>query len=212
MAITLDGTAGLRPGIIARSSGDPDLMLSRFDQIHRYTGTGNVAILNTLLVEDAVYEMQLNSISGTPATNFNMDIALAPNSLAEAAAYVGQFIAVGVNKQAGTISSNTNQATVWAYHHPEPNKPVAQQMNTFFFDSVAGNAGINGCAIFRLDTRRANKTMCGFGADSEGTFNGMSQWKDASIPWSRIGYMSIYNSGVTMSNTISYVINIKRLY
>lgn len=212
MTLALDGAAGLRPGVVARSSGDADLLLSRFDQVHRYTGTGNIAILNTLLVEDAVYEMQLNSISGTPASNFNMELLLQPNSLADAAAYAGQFIALGVNKQPGTTSTSTNQATIWSYHHPEPNKPVAQQMNGFFFDAVAGNAGINSCAIFRLDTRRANKTMSGFGGDTEGTFTGISQWKDASIQWSRVGYLSIYNSGVTMTNTISYVINIKRLY
>jgi hypothetical protein len=210
MAIVLNGTTGHEPVIVNRSSGDPDLLLSKFNEIHRYTGAGNAIVMNTLIVEDAVYEIQMNTVSVDTTVNYNFALTLIPNDEALAPTYFGKFITNTINKYPNTVAADSSQSTPAAQHWPSGANDVAG----FYFDSTYGDAGINGWATLRLDNRRANKVVLARGGDTTGTFTGIGQWTDATAIWSRVGSMGLYspsNPGPANSN-MTYVINIKRLY
>lgn len=210
MTIKFFADEGLKPGVIARKSGDPDAWLTRFDIVHQYAGKGNTIIMNTMMLEDAVYEIQMNTVSVDTTVNYNFALTLIPNDAALAPTYFGKFITNTINKYPNTVAADSSQSTPAAQHWPSGANDVAG----FYFDSTYGDAGINGWATLRLDNRRANKVVLARGGDTTGSFIGIGQWTDGAAIWSKVGFMSLYNpsSPGPANSNMTYVINIRRLY
>jgi hypothetical protein len=221
MAIKFIGDEGIKPGVIKRKSGDANALLTRFDIVHQYSGTGNLVDISTLMLEDAVYEMHVNVISGNNA-NQNLDPYLRPNSAEEATAYVGQFITNNLTKDPGAQNTGTILSNPIAKKLPASGVSGNDQIQGFIFDGCNGTSGINGCFVMRLDNRKANKTVLVYGGDTEGVFTGVSQWTNTTTTWSRIGNLRFYAGttatpwsspdGSAVPSAISYVINIARVY
>lgn len=213
------------PGIINRTSGAVDLSLTRFDQIHRYSGTGNLIDINTLIAEDAVYEMHVNYTSST-ISNYNVDPYLIPNSWAEAQNYTGQFQFNNLQKASNTNPTATPPTTILtsAQGSTASNDTATPSLQGFWFDQYYGALGVNGTTVLRLDNRRANKTVLFYGGDSNGIGVGHACWNigaATSIQWYRIGRLRLYAGpsatwsnpdGASVPSAISWVINIRRIY
>lgn len=225
-SFAIDG-ASLQGNVINRTTSSSDLLLSRLNQVHRYTGTGNVIDIPTLIEENAVYEMHVNFDSDTSA-NRNVDPYLLPNSYADAANYAGEFQYTFIAR-----CSNTNDTvfpppdvTVAAASSTSTNDTHTPALRGFYCDNFLGVAGVNGTLIMRLDNRRRNKTVMFQTGDSSGIAVGHSCWTNDTRVWSRVGALRLYAGTVDMGvpgwyaqidgaadpAAISWVLNIRRIY
>lgn len=219
--------ASYQSDIIHRTPASPDLLLTKLGQVHKYSGTGNVIHIPTLIEEDAVYEMHVNFDSDT-LDNMNIDPYLLPNSYAEASNYAGEFQYSLIAR-----SSNTNDSSV-----PPTNVTVSSASSTatndihtpllrgFYCDNFIGSMGVNGTLVMRLDNRRRNKTVMFQSGDSHSIAIGHSCWANDTRVWSRVGVLRLYAGTVNLGvsgwyaqldgsadpSAVNWTINIRRIY
>ena len=186
-----------RPFVVNMSHNGPLTKLENFNQVHKYVVIGNVPflVLNTVMVEDAIYEVHFNCIGSLP----NSDIILIPNNTS----YPGAIITKGWTlTESGALVPYTNAIT-------------PSLTDRFWFDTVSGVVGTNPSGVITIYNFRANKMTRYEGQDSVGLTTCSGKWNDTTTIWNTVGQLANQIDWDRLpqanSNTYSWTVTIKRI-
>lgn len=143
-------------------SGQPNLLLENFFDIHYYSGFADRSlILPTEIVEDAVYEIIYAAQEDSPD---NFDPRIIPNNTD----YGNQF---DMYYTAETPSFTDKTTSYFG----------------FYFDNASGKSGQNGRGRWIVTTQRKRKTCIFSGGSTESVCFGTGRWNNTSTRWQTIG-------------------------
>lgn len=145
-------------------SGSP-LLLSSFDVIHYYYGSGISSIdVSTTMVENAVYEVHIT----TGSSSDNIDLFLQPNYTS----YGGEFSCMYWSSEATGAPNKTERNETQSY---------------FYFDHINGVSGNTPVCLWTLFNFRDRKQVMYIGGDTTSIALGTSRWNNSSTQWNTIG-------------------------